>query len=181
MTTTRPKPAPHWLNRKDMAASLGISVQAFDKWGIEPVARIGRSVYFDCRTVLNSRLAQAEAKQQPAQPDGEEIDPMLDYKRDQEEYRLTKARREAQELKNDRDSRRVVSVEFAIFGLSRVVSEIATTLDTLPLTMARRHPDLKARHLESLNREITRARNTAASAADNSPAILDEYFAKVGS
>lgn len=181
MTAKRPAPQPHWLNRKDMAASLGISVQAFDKWGIEPVARMGRSVYFDCRSVLNARLALAEAKQQPTQLDGEEIDPMLDYKRDQEEYRLTRARREAQELKNDRDARRVVPVDFAIFSLSRVVAEVATQLDTLPLTMKRRHPDLEARHLEGLNREITRARNTAASAADKMPAILDEYQAQVGS
>lgn len=181
MAPTRPKPEPHWLNRKNMAASLGISVQAFDKWGIEPVARIGRSVYFDCRTVLNSRLAQAEAKQQSAQPDGEDVDPMLDYKRDQEEYRLTKARREAQELKNDRDARRVVPVEFAIFSLSRVVADVASQLDTLPMTMKRRHPDLEARHLDSLTREITRARNTAAGAADKMPAILDEYQAQEGS
>jgi hypothetical protein len=33
---------PGWLNKSRMAASLGISVQAFDKWGVQPVERIGR-------------------------------------------------------------------------------------------------------------------------------------------
>ncbi len=177
--TSKPTPQPHWLNRKDMAASLGISVQAFDKWGIKPVARIGRNKYFTAAAVLESKLADLEAKhqqQQPAGADGEEIDPLLDYRRAQEEYRLTKARREAQELKNDRDSRRVVPVEFAIYSLSRIVAEVAAQLDTLPLTMRRKHPDLEGRHLDSLTREITRARNTAAQAGDKLPEILEEYL-----
>lgn len=180
MATSRPKPEPHWLNRKDMAASLGISVQAFDKWGIEPVARMGRSVYFDCRSVLSARLELAEARHQSSQPvgaDDEEIDPMLSYRQDQEDYRLTKARRESQEIKNDRELARLVPVEFAIFSLSRVSAEIASVLDTLPLTMKRMHPDLEPRHLNSLLMEATRARNTAAMVGDKMPEILDEFLA----
>lgn len=179
MPTSKPTPEPHWLNRKDMAASLGISVQAFDKWGIEPIARIGGRKYFDVRSVLDTKLAEMEARHQQQQPQGdgdEEIDPLLAYRKEQEEYRLTKARREAQELKNDRDARRVVPVEFAIYSLSRVVAEVAAQLDTLPLTMKRKHPDLATRHLDSLTREITRARNTAANAGDKMPAILDDYL-----
>lgn len=179
MATSKQRPEPHWLNRKQMAASLGISVQAFDKWGVEPVARVGREKFFDCRSVLDAKLAELEAKHQQAQPagaDGEEIDPLLDYHRAQEEYLLTKARREAQELRNSREARRVVPVEFAIYSLSRVVAEVAAQLDTLPLTMKRKHPDLEPRHLDSLTREITKARNTAAQGADKMPEILEDFL-----
>lgn len=33
------------LNKSDMASSIGISVQAFDKWGVPPVERRGREVF----------------------------------------------------------------------------------------------------------------------------------------
>ncbi|PTZ23576.1 DNA-packaging protein, partial [Pseudomonas aeruginosa] len=30
-----------WLNKSEMAASLGISPQAFDRWGVAPVSKVG--------------------------------------------------------------------------------------------------------------------------------------------
>jgi|SRR5690554_158319 len=179
MATSKPKAEPHWLNRKQMAASLGISVTAFDKWGIEPIARIGREVFFDCRSVLNAKLAEAEAKQQPQQPDeidGEALDPLLSYRKEQEEYKLLKARREAQELRNDRDARRVVPVEFAIYALTGTASQIATIFDTLPLTIRRKHPELAQRYLTSFEREVTKARNAAAELPEKIPDLLDGYW-----
>lgn len=55
----------HLLKKKDMAESCGISIVAFDKWGVEPVFREGRSAYFSVRDVLDNRLANAEKKQKP--------------------------------------------------------------------------------------------------------------------
>ena len=57
------QPDPAWLNKSNMASSLGISVQAFDKWKVDPVAKIGREVFFDVRSVVINRLENA-AKQQ---------------------------------------------------------------------------------------------------------------------
>lgn len=37
------------LNKSDMASSIGISVQAFDKWGVPPVERRGREVFYDVK------------------------------------------------------------------------------------------------------------------------------------
>nr|WP_132773025.1 DNA-packaging protein [Pseudomonas aeruginosa] len=45
-----------WLNKSEMAASLGISPQAFDKWGVEPAAKIGREVFYTAQAVLQNRL-----------------------------------------------------------------------------------------------------------------------------
>ena len=168
-------PDPSWLNKSQMAASLGVSVQAFDKWGVQPVARIGRSAYFDVRSVLENRLANT-ASRHPAEDAGDDFDPLLDHKREQEEYLLTKERRIGQQQKNELASRKVVPSEFAIFTLSKVAAEIAAILDTLPLTMKRKHPDLETRHLDTLMRELARARNQASGLDDMLPELLDDYF-----
>lgn len=90
---------PHWLNKSRMAASLGISTQAFDKWGVEPVARIGREAFYDVRSVLENRLALAERKHQPEGDFPEGIDPLAEHKLTQERLRLTAAQADAQEKK----------------------------------------------------------------------------------
>lgn len=176
-------PEPYWLNKSQMAASLGISVQAFDKWGVKPVAKIGRSVYFDCRSVLDLKLAELEAKQQSSQPGDDDMgfDPLLKHKREQEEYLLTKERRIGQQQKNELAARKVIPSEFAIFTLSKIAAEIAAILDTLPLTMKRKHPDLETRHLDTLMRELARARNQASGLDSLLPELLDDYFDSIDS
>lgn len=74
------KVRPALLKKKDMAESLGISVQAFDKWGVEPVLREGRAAYFSVKDVVENRLSKVQAKQQPG---SEDLDPI------QERARLT--------------------------------------------------------------------------------------------
>lgn len=110
----------------------------------------------------------------PAEPDG--IDPLVELKLQQERLRLTAAQAEGQELKNDIARRRSVPTEFATFVLSRLAAEIASILDTLPLTLKRRHPDLEVRHIESVQRELAKARNRAATLDDRLPGLLNEYL-----
>lgn len=43
------------LNKSDMAASLGVSVQTFDKYGITPVERRWREVFYDVKSVYCRR------------------------------------------------------------------------------------------------------------------------------
>lgn len=119
------------LNKRDMAASLGISVQAFDKWGVTPTERRGREVLYDVRSVLENRLEHQNQKQ-PAIEDNPEAN--IDFER----WRLTKAQADAQELKNAKDVAEVVETAFCVFVLSRVAAEIAGILDGIPLSMQRR-------------------------------------------
>ena len=158
-----------------MAASLGISVQAFDKWNVKPIARIGRAVFYDCRSVVANRLENQESKQQPDDP--EEVDPSkLEYQR----YRLTKEQADAQELKNQKERGEVVETAFAMFVLSRVAAQIGSILDTVPLNVRRRFPELETRHIEQIKREIVKAQNIAAGLDDMLPELLDEYIAGSG-
>ena len=162
------------LNKRDMAASLGISVQAFDKWGVTPTERRGREVLYDVRTVLENRL-EHQSQKQPAAED----DPAVNI--DFERWRLTKAQADAQELKNAKDIAEVVETAFCVFVLSRVAAEIAGILDGIPLSMQRRFPELENRHIEFLKRDVVKAMNKAAATGELVPELLNEYIKQTNS
>mgnify|MGYP001570224065 CR=1 FL=1 len=170
------EPKPHWLNKNQMAASLGITVQAFDKWKVESVAKIGRENFYDVRTVLNNRLALAEQKSTgPDQAAG--IDPLIEYKLLVERQGLTAAQRIAQEIKNKVSDKQLVPVDFCTFALSKLAAQVGSILDTVALKVKRKHPDIEVRHVEGMQREIALARNIAADLGEKLPEILDEYLA----
>lgn len=166
-----------WLNKSEMAASLGISPQAFDKWGVEPISRIGREAFYTVQDVVQNRIDNAARKQQPGGVDAEGIDPLLEYKLTQERLRLTAAQADAQEKKNQVAEKLLVPVPFATFALAKIAAQIGSKLETVGKTVSRRHPDIDPRILETLEREIALARNVSAKAADDLPEILDEYLA----
>lgn len=175
MKKTAPQKQRGWLNKSEMAASLGISVQAFDKWGVKPTERIGREAFYDARSVVANRLALQEQKHQP-DGDLDGVDPLIEMKLAQERLRLTAAQAEGQELKNDIAHRRTVPTEFATFVLSRLTAEISSILDTLPMTLKRRHPDLEVRHIDTVQRELAKARNRGAALDESLPDLLNEYI-----
>lgn len=109
-------------------------------------------------------------------PPSEGIDPDAEARLTQERLRLTSAQAEGQELKNDITKRKSVPTGFATHVLSRLAAEIGSILDTLPMTLKRRHPDLEVRHIESVQRELAKARNRAATLDDRLPGLLDEYL-----
>ncbi|MBK3511283.1 terminase small subunit [Pseudomonas sp. MF6747] len=167
---------PGWLNKKNMADSLGISVQAFDKWDVAPVAKIGRESFYDVRSVLDNRLQHQTCKQQPG---AEEVDPLIGYKIDCERLRLTKEQADAQARKNKVGEKELVPVGFMIFALSSLSAQLASTLNTIPKSVKRRHPDIAVRHLDALETEIAVTRNAAVELADRVPELLDEYIASL--
>ncbi len=168
---------PGWLNKSEMAKSLGISPQAFDKWGVEPVARVGREAFYRVQDVVQNRLDHAARKQQLDGVGTEGVDPMIEYKLTQERLRLTAAQADAQEKKNQVADKQLVPVSFATFALARIAAKIGSKLETVCKTVSRRHPELDARILESFERELALARNIAAEFGDDLPGILDDYLA----
>lgn len=122
-------------------------------------------------------LGNGQVKADMAPPEEAELDPSAEEKLLQQKLRLTAAQADGQELKNDISRRRSVPVDFAMFVLSGLAAEVASILDTLPLTMRRRHPELEPRHQETLERELAKARNRAAGLDERLPGLLDEYLA----
>ncbi|WP_325437837.1 terminase small subunit [Pseudomonas nitroreducens] len=168
---------PGWLNKSEMAKSLGISPQAFDKWGVEPVSRIGREAFYRVQDVVQNRVDHAARKQQPEVGGETVIDPLLEYKLVQEKLRLTSAQADAQEKKNQVAEKQLVPVPFATFALAKIAAQIGSKLETVGKTVSRRHPDIDPRILETVEREIALARNVASQFGDDLPETLDEYLA----
>ncbi|MDU9399045.1 terminase small subunit [Pseudomonas sp. zfem003] len=168
---------PGWLNKSEMAKSLGISPQAFDKWGVEPIARIGREAFYRVQDVVQNRLDNAAKKHQPSGTDGEVIDPLIEYKLMQERLRLTTAQAYAVEQKNQVNDKLLIPAPFVTFALEKIASKIGSKLETVGKTVSRRHPDIDARILETTEREIALARNIASQFGDEIPGYLDEYLA----
>lgn len=165
-----------WLNKSEMASSLGISPQAFDKWRVEPIARIGREAFYTVQDVVQNRIENAARKQQPEAVDGHGIDPLIEYKLAQERLRLTSAQADAQEKKNQVSDKLLVPVPFATFALAKIAAQIGSKLETVGKTVSRRHPDIDPRILETFEREVALARNICAHFGDELPEALDEYL-----
>mgnify|MGYP000362643200 CR=1 FL=1 len=163
---------PGWLNKTSMAASIGISVQAFDKWGVKPVARVGRSVYFTVSNVLQNRLDNEAAKHQPEFDVDEELGSGLDFER----YRLTKAQADAQEHKNKINEQEVVPVEFAAYALSKVAAEASGVIDSTPLNLIRKNPELTTQQQENIKRELAKAMNALSKLSQELPNILNDFI-----
>lgn len=165
-----------WLNKSDMASSLGISPQAFEKWGVQPVARIGREAFYRVQDVVENRIEHAARKQQPEGGLAEGIDPFAEQRLTQERLRLTTAQADAQEKKNQVADKQLVPVPFATYALAKIAAQIGSKLETVGKTVSRRHPEIDARILESIEREIALARNIAAELGEQIPEFLDEYL-----
>ncbi|EPA9692804.1 terminase small subunit [Escherichia coli] len=107
------------LNKSDMASSIGISVQAFDKWGVPPVERRGREVFYDVKTVLE---IDRERRQQNQKSSGGEND--LEERLLQARVNLTEEQAIAQRLKNQVAEHKVIDTAFSIFALSRLTCTV---------------------------------------------------------
>lgn len=166
----------------EVAAHLDLSdrqVRALVADGVLPGSKGTGGLDIDaCRLAYLRYLRGIGKGQVKPEPDNgpNEIDPLVELKLTQERLRLTAAQADGQELKNEVTRRRSVPTEFATFVLSRLASEIGSILDTLPLTLKRRHPDLEVRHIESVQRELAKARNRAATLDDRLPGLLNEYL-----
>lgn len=168
---------PGWLNKSEMAKSLGISPQAFEKWGVEPITRIGREAFYRVQDVLQNRVEHALRKQQPDDPGGEGSDRQIEKELLKERLRLTTAQADAQEQKNRVNEKVLVPVTFATYALAKIAAQIGSKLETVGKTVSRRHPEIDPLLLETMEREIALARNIAAQFGDYLPEYLDEYLA----
>lgn len=166
----------------EVAAHLDLSdrqVRTLVTDGVLPASKGAGGLDLDaCRLAYIRYLRGMKSGQvRPEVPTlSEGLDPDAEAKLTQERLRLTSAQAEGQELKNDITKRKSVPTGFATYVLSRLAAEIGSILDTLPMTLKRRHPDLEVRHIESVQRELAKARNRAAGLDDRLPGLLDDYL-----
>jgi terminase small subunit / prophage DNA-packing protein len=163
--------ADYWLNKGQMAKSLGISVQAFDKWGVAPISRSSREAFYDVRSVLDNRLAHA----QPKHNDDDEDDNGLEYER----YRLTRAQADNMELKNEIAKGKTAPIEIIQIVLSKVAGEAAGEIDSIPLNVRRKHPQLDNQIIEDIKRHCVKAQNAVSRADEVLDETLNDYLANL--
>lgn len=120
------------LNKSDMASSIGISVQAFDKWGVPPVERRGREVLYDVKTVLEIDRERRQHNQRTPDDGGELEERLLRARAE-----LTEEQAVAQKLKNQVTEGKLIDSDFCVFALSKLAMALSSTLDSIPLSMQR--------------------------------------------
>lgn len=172
-STATPTSHPTVLNKTDMCKSLNISTQAFDKWEVTVHSRVGRETFYTVADVVANRIANERKK---AVPDPDDDDASTDAELMAERIRLTRAQAEAQELKNERTKRLVVPCDFITFVLSKISVQIASILDSIPLTIKRRFPELEQYQIDAIKGEIIKAMNVAATVDQKLPEWLDDYI-----
>jgi len=101
-----------------------------------------RAAYIGYLRGLNSRQVKAEV----TPPEFEDGEHGLEIQLMEQRVRLTTAQAVAQEKKNQVEEQQLVPVEFAIYCLSKIAAQLGSMLDTLPLKLVRKHPDMDPRH-----------------------------------
>lgn len=162
--------AQHLLNKKNMAKSCKVGVTAFDKWGIEPVQRVGREALYDVASVVSNRVENELSK---IMDNGGDID---DVELLKARIRLTNAQADSQELKNARETGEVIDTAFATYALAKLAAEISSIMDSLPLTISRKFPDMETRYSDAIKVEVNRAVSRASEVADLIPEIAERYI-----
>tara|TARA_R110002049_G_scaffold309283_1_gene520076 strand:+ start:5700 stop:6209 length:510 start_codon:yes stop_codon:yes gene_type:complete len=146
----------HWINQSTAAKSCGVSCQAFTKWGVKPVAKIGRETFYLLSDVLANRLEHQAENLKPAydDPNASELE--------KQRIRLTRAQADNLELKNEIARNEVAPIELLTYTLSNGATQIAAILGSIPLNIKRQIPRLTATEIETIKREIVKAQNAAA-------------------
>jgi phage terminase Nu1 subunit (DNA packaging protein) len=161
-----------WQNLRTAAAGQKVSVQAFTAWGVEPVARIGREVFFLPADIVRNRVENALTRAAKAAPEPD----VSEYENERREKSLlVRAQREGQELKNAQARRELAPLDLLSWTLTKVGAQIGAILDSIPLKVKNILPKLSAAEVEHIRREVVKAQNAAASVTVD----LDEYYGAI--
>lgn len=98
---------------------------------------------------------------------------------DYERLRLTRAQADNMEIKNQIARAEVAPIDLIEKVISRTASEAVGILDSLPLTIKRKHPELSTQIIESIKRQTVKAMNAIAASGDRIEPVLDEYIASI--
>ncbi len=169
-----------------MAKSIGLSVQAFDKWGIDPVAKVGRQVFFSVDDVIDFVVARAEKKNGGNNnllgKSFEEAMAMtdMDYLQRAELLKVEKVALETQRMKlqNAVLEGRSIPAWAVTEVLSKILARTGEIFDSLALKIQRKHPNIDKRVVELVKNEVIKAQNEAAHLGDYTEEIIDNVIAE---
>ncbi len=151
------------VNKSTLVASLGISSQAFDKWGVEAREKRGRENFYAVHDVVQNRIENTLSNQSKPGVKKPSKNTPIDQP-DEDLLRVEKLSEEvrALKLKNDILEARSVPVEIATDVLMGVISEQFAILETIPLLVKRHNPEMPSHAVEQIQRDISKISNIAA-------------------
>ncbi|MBJ7555400.1 terminase small subunit [Marinomonas spartinae] len=164
------------INKSTLVASLGISSQAFDKWGVEPREKRGRENFYSIHDVVQNRVDNALSNVSKPGVKKPSKNPSIDQL-GEEVLRTEKLAEEvrALKLKNDILEARSIPVDIAVGVLTGIISEQVTILETIPLLVKRHNPDMPSHAIDQIQRDISKISNIAATLGDK----LDDTIASL--
>ena len=155
-----------WLTQQEAARLAGVSVQMFQRYGLEPVERRGRSTYYTAEQILKHRDERAYRKGYEAGlRDGRNATPedaaAILVAKEQAELEWTKERAEGQRLKNAAMRRELAPVQMITWAISNAGSQIGAVLGTLKGKIKRAHPELSTEALHEIEQVAVESQNIA--------------------
>ncbi|PXX88760.1 DNA-packaging protein [Marinobacter vulgaris] len=110
------------------------------------MARVGKHLYYEARAVLDNRLEKADQAGNNSDIEAERL-------------RLTRAQAEGQEIKNELARGKTAPMEIITLSLSTVAGAASGILDSLPLDIKRKFPELDTQMIEAIRRHCVKAQN----------------------
>ena len=167
-----------------MAKSIGLSTQAFDKWGIEPIAKVGREAFFLVEDVVDFVVARAERKKgEHNNLLGMSFDEAMEASslNYMERAELLKVEKIALEITRMRLQNAVLEGRsMPAWAVTEILSKILVTageiFDGLALKISRKHPNVDPRVIALVKSEVIRAQNEAAKLGAYSEEIIDDVI-----
>ena len=155
------------VNKTTLVSSLGISSQAFDKWGVNAREKRGRENFYAVFDVVQNRVDNALQNQQKPGIKKPSKNAQLDQL-DEDLLRAEKLREEirALTLKNDILESKSIPVDLVFEVLASIVTEQVTILETLPLLIKRHNSDLPSHVIEQIQKAISQMSAVAATLED---------------
>jgi len=96
-------------------------------------------------------------------------------------WRKTMAQAVKFERENEVAMGELVPIDFMLYCLPRVANEMVGIMDSLPLNIARRHPEVLTRALDTIKKEVAKSLNALATIHETAlPGIIDEYMEQYG-
>lgn len=165
------------VNKSTLVMSLGISSQAFDKWGVKPRSKRGRENFYSVGDVVQNRLDNAEKIQsKPGTKKGAKQSSK--DQPDEDRLKLEKLSEEvrALKLKNDVSEAHLMPVEFVTSILAEIAGEQTAIFETLPLNIKRQNLDIPAHVLDMITRDVAKVTNIAATVGGRLDEIVTQLI-----
>lgn len=163
------------VKRVELSEILGVSTQSIIKWGQEqnnPIPIYGsnentRAVLYDTEKVIEWLLTRRG---------GGTGEKSLKDKSAEQDLRLATEKADALAIKNAILRREYAPIAVVSQVLSKVGAQIGSVLDTLPLNVKRRVPELENQTIELIKSEVVKTQNVIATMDDALEQAIDEAF-----